>query len=701
MSAWLTTRNSVLSTFNAVNINYSTLSGSTLNSSTINASTIFDNTITTSQVNYSTLVGSSIVSNVVTGSVIGGNAMTMSTISTATLSVNSSTSTYTAGTLTVVNTNAIPAVSAAIIAPNMSLTGASGNLFVLGQATTLYNSMVLGWFSVGAGSTSNYLNINGYSNVTAGTGLNITAGGSVGIGITNPGYNLQVQGSIQAKNLTHFNWNSHALGTANYVPTVTYWKIASINQPANGGHGQLSIKGSLGGWIVNTSDQMSVDIVFMSRGILNIEGIVKSASYSNAVANMDIGYYVNGTSTYDIYLYTKLQYVSFDLDIGSSGAQNITNIILYDPSVVVGTTTSPGALISITAACQMYINGSNVGISISNPSASLHVNTNDILVTSGGNSGGSGGAIKFGVAAYPNATPMSWIQGTLENMYVGSVPNQAQGGIGFYVTPVNVSATTSSFKAMTINSNGTIGLGSGIVVGPTYATTMYSVDTMYGQFACIYGSTNCQTMACYTIDPLVGGSGWSSTYSILYVTKSISTNRSINAAGTINASGADYAEYMVKSGTFTINKGDIVGIDSNGLLTNQYDNSINFMIKSTNPSYVGGDVWGTEEIVGKRPELPEHPTEADKSAYNLAFAAWKAAMEVERQKVDRIAYSGQVPVNVQGANPGDYIIPIRNSDGSIGGQAVSSASITFQQYQSAVGKVLNILADGRPNVKVL
>jgi hypothetical protein len=212
---------------------------------------------------------------VVTGSVIGGNAMTVSTISTATLSVNSSTSIYNAGTLTVVNTNATPAVSAAIIAPNMSLVGASGNLFVLGQATTQYNSMVMGWFSIGAGSTSNYLNINGYSNLTAGTGLNITAGGNVGIGITNP-------------------------------------------------------------------------------------------------------------------------------------------------------------------------------------SASLHVNTNDILVTSGGNSGGAGGAIKFGIASYPNATPMSWIQGSLENMYIGAVPNQAQGGIGFFVTPVNGSATTTSFRAMSITSSGTI-----------------------------------------------------------------------------------------------------------------------------------------------------------------------------------------------------------------------------------------------------
>jgi hypothetical protein len=309
---------------------------------------------------------------VVTGSVIGGNAMTVSTISTATLSVNSSTSIYNAGTLTVVNTNAIPAVSAAIIAPNMSLVGASGNLFVLGQATTQYNSMVMGWFSVGAGSTSNYLNINGYGNLTAGTGLNITAGGNVGIGVTNPGYNLQIQGSIQAKNLTHFNWNSNLLG-GNFVATPTYWKIASVNQPANGGYGQLSIKGSLGGWVVGSTDQMNVDIVFMSRGALNIEGIIKSASYSNAVAQMDIGYYTNGSSFYDIYLYIKsgIQYISFDLDIGSSGAQSTNNVIIYDPSTVVATTTSPGALTSITAACQMYINGSNVGIGTNSPGGQL------------------------------------------------------------------------------------------------------------------------------------------------------------------------------------------------------------------------------------------------------------------------------------------------------------------------------------------
>jgi hypothetical protein len=120
---------------------------------------------------------------------------------------------------------------------------------------------------------------------------------------------------------------------------------------------------------------MNVDIVFMSRDALNIEGIIKSASYSNAVTQMDIGYYTNGSSFYDIYLYIKsgIQYISFDLDIGSSGAQSTSNVIIYDPSTVVATTTSPGALTSITAACQMYINGSNVGIGTNNVFSALHV----------------------------------------------------------------------------------------------------------------------------------------------------------------------------------------------------------------------------------------------------------------------------------------------------------------------------------------
>ena len=63
------------------------------------------------------------------------------------------------------------------------------------------------------------------------------------------------------------------------------------------------------------------------------------------------------------------------------------------------------------------------------------------------------------------------------------------------------------------------------------------------------------------------------------------------ASGTINASGADYAEYMTKSGNFTLAKGDVCGVNSEGKLTNVFADAISFVVKSTDPSYVGGDKW--------------------------------------------------------------------------------------------------------------
>ena len=146
-----------------------------------------------------------------------------------------------------------------------------------------------------------------------------------------------------------------------------------------------------------------------------------------------------------------------------------------------------------------------------------------------------------------------------------------------------------------------------------------------------------------------------------------STSRSISAGGTINASGADYAEYMTKSGDFTVAKGDVVGIDVEGKLTNVFVDAISFVVKSTDPSYVGGDTWGS------------------------GFEDDAEGLEVARQTVDRIAFAGQVPVNVLGATAGQYIIPI-NDKGTIKGEAVSSP--TFEQYQIAVGKVIAIEADG-------
>lgn len=173
----------------------------------------------------------------------------------------------------------------------------------------------------------------------------------------------------------------------------------------------------------------------------------------------------------------------------------------------------------------------------------------------------------------------------------------------------------------------------------------------------------------------------------MFIGKDANTARSINAGGTLNASGADYAEYETKrKDCGIIAKGAIVGFDKDGLLTDQWLLAVTFGVKSTNPSYVGGDMWGNGEVIG----MKRHDEGIDLAAFN-------EKLEAERMRVDRIAYSGKVPCNVTGAKVGDFIIPVQSGDG-IAGQAVSNP--TIDQLQTTVGQVRKILADGRTEIKV-
>lgn len=214
------------------------------------------------------------------------------------------------------------------------------------------------------------------------------------------------------------------------------------------------------------------------------------------------------------------------------------------------------------------------------------------------------------------------------------------------------------------------------------------------------------------------------------------TTRSINAGGTINATGADYAEYYFKRDDCgSIAPGDVCGIDASGELTDQYDLAVRFVVKSTRPNLVGNDTWS--DSLGERPELPSYskpdwavtfslgdrPTTnsrtraeddikgqqatwdaaheqwiADKAADRTAFYAsdeyqnavtaqedWDAAHEALRVRVDRITFCGQVPVNEAGGTAGDYVIPSRNADGSIG--VAFDPDPSLADYRRRIGMV--------------
>lgn len=295
------------------------------------------------------------------------------------------------------------------------------------------------------------------------------------------------------------------------------------------------------------------------------------------------------------------------------------------------------------------------------------------------------------------------------------------------------------------------------------------------------------------------------------------TGRSINAGGTINASGADYAEYerradgMLAAGR-SFAKGDIVGFDADGRLTDRWAEAVSFGVKSTRPALVGGD-----EVFGDLPDAPPAPifeapayagapdpgplpgqpdhdpdygrlrgvvitaamavkaaceglAKDDVSAreavmaahwtpdvqqaaseieamrarrrqaqeiadwdwhaaflqfehdaalhaeavsqardrferdaiptWAAAMTAWSEAMNVARAPFDRIAYCGKVPVNVTGATPGQYLVPVADPDGGIAARLVDPADMTPFDLLARLGRVRRVLPDGRAEIVV-
>jgi hypothetical protein len=142
-------------------------------------------------------------------------------------------------------------------------------------------------------------------------------------------------------------------------------------------------------------------------------------------------------------------------------------------------------------------------------------------------------------------------------------------------------------------------------------------------------------------------------------------NGSITTTTYIETVGADYGEYMKKTNpTDVFNDGDIVGITSRGLLTMRYSEAVSFAIKSTCPGTIGG-----------APALTE-----------------------SRKMYEVVAFCGRVPVNITTAVAGEYVVPYEHEHGYIGITAVGKRNMTIEMYLASVGKVINILSDGRAEV---
>src|SRR5690606_38137398 len=123
-----------------------------------------------------------------------------------------------------------------------------------------------------------------------------------------------------------------------------------------------------------------------------------------------------------------------------------------------------------------------------------------------------------------------------------------------------------------------------------------------------------------------GSGGANAANAVLKLGTMATTGRSLNAGGTINQSGADYAEYLHVAEHLwgSVPPGTLLGFRPDGLLTDHYTDVVGpFLVKSTRPGLVGGDAWGEEaricalygvEPVGERPDGDGEDPVADAAA---------------------------------------------------------------------------------------
>jgi hypothetical protein len=573
--------------------------------------------------------------------------------------------------------------------------------------------------------------------------VRVTAAGNVGIGTTNPtvhsGTNsaLVVRGAGTSRGIIEV-WDGNGTGKA------VFQQVANTTYVGNlGGNGDLilltngtgtsasetmTLKASGNVGIGTTSPEARLDIIGATQGTITTLG----SEVPGLILQQRLTSDANGNAGPMIDFRT-----SNGADVWTQGA--IATIAAGTYAGQMAFYTQPGGTTDTTGRRtkgaslveRMRIDESgNVGIGITNPANLLHVkasgNYGTIISDNSTNTGGGAfGVRKNGSVIGYLLNKGSWYGDTTNDLCVA-----AETGFNFRIyTDGSVSekfifTTGGNFGIGTTNPGAKLHVPSGNVqfvfdgstedtssyfyVGKNWGATNHRINRQVTQGNVIlvlsaYGASSvaADTAIFYSINS--GGANGAAT--ALNLGQNSTTSRSLNAGGTINASGADYAEYMTKNGDFNLSKGDICGVDANGKLTNKFSKSHSFVVKSTNPSYVGGDTWGNEQLVGQKPYLTTQDSDESEEDYAVRVAKHNTDMEEfnivfenARKLVDRIAFSGQVPVNVYNANVGDYIIPIEDAEDTITGLAVASPS--FEQYQKAVGKVWKILEDGRALISV-
>jgi hypothetical protein len=209
----------------------------------------------------------------------------------------------------------------------------------------------------------------------------------VGIGKTNPGVALDVVGNIRGDNLIRgvaevpIRWNSQNETVFPQSQTTRYYKIAtlgSITSAFNGG--KLRISGTIGGF--GEDDTTLIDAFIASRGGIIFGGTLTGKGASADTTRVDFVVYKEA-NTFSVWL-KLVRFFTFDFTIMGAQVSNNTRTLAVlpcpttDTSVEIPTGDLEG---SVVGACSIvFTSNGNVGIGITNPGSTLHINSTDSII---------------------------------------------------------------------------------------------------------------------------------------------------------------------------------------------------------------------------------------------------------------------------------------------------------------------------------
>jgi hypothetical protein len=514
-------------------------------------------------------------------------------------------------------------------------------------------------------------------------------------------------------------------------PDRKYYKLATLPASTSGTRDDLRIRGVFGSW--GATGKFTLDIVMSNRDIFRHHW--SSTSGYGAMPILDVRIVAFKEADESVSVYLLLMEGTFTTAALSLEGQSCTT---YAAPVVSGD--APGTVVFDSSSFNSYppqhmnvpdgLGGEATRFSrqlqVGDPARGA-IETSYLAVARPGFSANSAQEMqRIGQAASAGVN----FDGCWSLLTAAGNGSVWKEGYTLLWRAYDVNSGTFTPDILSLRGNGQVVVPGVLKVGnygTSNYTTIQSINPSEGAVVLELAANG----AFYVVNPTSYGSGDGTA---LRIGNHGTTNRSINAGGTINASGSDYAEYLTKAaGCGPLVKGSLVGITVADELTDRWADSVRFAIKSTDPSIVGGDTWSAHlgqppaPTAGTAPAQPvrrvgpalsqvepERAPETDddwamrQAEYAAALAAYNTAVAVDvaaaaafdvllqaaRATVDRISYCGRVPVNVLGAAPGDYIVPAQDGEG-IKGIVVADADITFAQYRRAVAVVNKVLPDGR------